>query len=270
MAESDISGIIRTLDRLTSTGDAASWSEFLEQTSPLILQILRLLDRNADNVADAYIFVCRRLKLHRYRRLRQFDPEAGASFPTWFRVVVRNLYIDWRRSRQGRRRQPRAITRLPELSQEVYRAVFEEGLSERESFESLRALFPVLTETQFDSALEQIHEVLGPRQRWLLASRQPRLESLTRDPASDRLEMDPPSSSSNPEARAASREEIQLLRRSVSELPTADRLLLQLRYEQGLSFDRIAQIVSLGSGRQADRRIEEILETLRKEHGTTS
>ena len=122
----------------------AVWDRFLAEFAPLLLQVIHLHTRDPDHLDDCFVFVCERLKRDGLRRLRRFDQNGSASFPTWLRAVTRNLCLDWCRKRFGRPRSFRAIAGLTLLDQEVYRAVYLRGLTESEAIEAVRLSFPEL------------------------------------------------------------------------------------------------------------------------------
>jgi len=251
------------LDRLGSDRGDEAWASFLQTYSPLIVQVVRLFEKNQDEVSDCFVFVCQQLNRDRFRRLKRFKPDGSASFPTWLRVVVRNLYLDWRRKERGRPRPFRSITRLPGLDQEIYRCVYERGMTSSETLHSLQGFFPTLTEDQVGRSLERIGRTLTARQRWLLASRNPRFESLSRDVEEGQPTRDLPSRDADPQTIASDKQLLLVMSRALSRLSPADRLLVRLRFEQGLSLERVAKISGLTDGRRADRRIKEILKHLR-------
>jgi RNA polymerase sigma factor (sigma-70 family) len=53
---------------------------------------------------DRYAYILEKLVESDFRRLRAFDPAAGASFSTWLTVTTRRLCLDHHRSLYGRRR----------------------------------------------------------------------------------------------------------------------------------------------------------------------
>ncbi|MEI4927199.1 sigma factor, partial [Klebsiella pneumoniae] len=75
------------------------------------------------------MFVCEKLCERKYRRLLSFRPNGRARFSTWLRAVVRNLSLDWLRSKFGRRQVFRSIVRLGAIDQEIFKSVFQRGLS---------------------------------------------------------------------------------------------------------------------------------------------
>jgi len=91
MAEARIDTILR---QLRTRDSHAAWSAFIDEYAPLIFDVARRFERDPDNVADCFQFVCERLYEGRFRRLLKFTPQGPAKFSTWLRAVVRNLCLD--------------------------------------------------------------------------------------------------------------------------------------------------------------------------------
>jgi len=251
---------------LAARGSDDLWREFLDAHAPLVLQVVHLFERDADEIEDCFLYVCERLRRDDLRRIRKFRAEGAASFPTWLRAVVRRLCLDWRRHRDGRFRLPRAIARLPALEREVFRNLRLRGCSENETLHRLRALWPGLTRLELADAAARVEKCLTSRQSWLLLLRRPRLQSLSGLPADDGAEEcpdDPADPRADPERDAAAHEALVALRQGLDHLPPPARLLLRLRFEQDLTPDRIAALTGLASPDQANRQIREALATLR-------
>jgi len=245
----------------------SAWSEFLVVYSPLILQVVRLFERDADNVQDCFLFVCERLRRDDLRRIRRFREDGAASFPTWLRAVVRRLCLDWRRHRYGRVRLPRAVARLPELEQEVFRCLHVRHLSENETLHCLTALWPGLTRQQLAEAAAQVGRSLPPQQRWLLLVHRPRLLPLSKtseegDPADGEAGLVDPAV--DPEREAADREQVASLRAAIDRLEPRARLLVRLRYVEELPLEEIARLAGLSGASQVDRLLQRTLDELRK------
>jgi RNA polymerase sigma factor (sigma-70 family) len=66
----------------------------------------------------------------------------------------------------------------------------------------------------------------------------------------------------NPEDLAQSQQDGQLLQDALSQLPPESRLLLMLRYQDGLTLKKIAEITHLGDPYRARRQIENALDML--------
>lgn len=259
--------ITQLLHELRSRSPQAAWAEFLESHSPLILQVVRLFERDPDQIAECFLYVCQELSRHRFRRLLRFNPAGPATFSTWLRAVVRNLCFDWYRKEFGRHRIFQAVARLPALDREVFGCVFEQGLLREETFLSLRQRFPNLTREETEESLARLHRSLTPRHLWLLslrrASAQPLPEDSTRDRPASGMEI--PAPEPDPEVLASVNEQRAALQRVLARLPKPERLLIRLRFERGLTLEQVARLTGLGSAQKADYRLKEILERLRKE-----
>lgn len=259
--------IYSILERLRSSGAAGAWSEFLQLYSPIILQVVQFFERDADHAADCFVFVCEQLSRKRFQRLRRFQLKGRARFSTWLRVVVRNLCVDWHRKEFGRRRIFESIARLPTLDRKIFRCAYEDGMSPDQAFLLLRAHFPHLTMRRIGEGLERIRQSLTSRQQWLLSVRNLRVEALETLGASEEqvLGKQIPDPRADPEALAALNEQRAAVATALSRLEKNERLLLRLRFEQGLTLAEIGRVTQLEDAQSVDRRIRKILERLRKD-----
>ncbi len=251
--------------RLRSAHHPQAWVDFLTVYGPVVLQAVRRSIWDNERAADCFVFVCEQLGGRGYRRLLKYKPESGTSFLTWLRVVVRNLALDWNRRQTGRPRVFESVTRMTLLHQEVYRLRYHEGRSLDEVHALLRQRFPNLSEEDVGRADAELRQSLRPHQQWLLASQ--RAETLPLDagaPGEGPLR-DITDPSPGPEERAISSEEWRRLARGLARLEPSERLLLQLRYGQGVTLARLARFAALPDAQTADRRIRAILERLKKE-----
>jgi RNA polymerase sigma factor (sigma-70 family) len=245
-----------------------AWDDFLNGYSPLILQVVHLFERDEDRIEDCFVFVCERLKRDNLRKIRQFDVGGAATFATWLRAVVRNLCLDWRRHRFGRPRLFRAIARLRELDQEVFRCIHHRGLRENETYHAVRALYPSLTRRELAASIGRINKCLSHHQSWLLASRNPRLESISassNNPGASDGDIELPDREPDPETLSVQQESLTALREAMSDLPAQQRLLLRLRYEQELTLEQIAQLTQLSSAIAVQRIIQAAIATIREQ-----
>jgi RNA polymerase sigma factor (sigma-70 family) len=263
----DDSHVSLLLQTLGSTEARDGWKEFLEQFSPLILQVVRHFEYDPDRVADCFLFACEHLSRDRFRRLRRFRLGGAASFSTWLRAVVRNLCCDWHRREFGRERVFESIARLSPFDQEVFRAIYEDGSSEEEAYLALRSRQPQLTRERLTSSRERIDRVLTPRHRWLLSLRSAESRSeAAAAPQPDGKTPEPQLSDTapNPEEQATFEERRTALRRGLARLTAQERLLVRLRFEEDLSLEQIARAMRLGDAFAVHRRLGEILDRLRK------
>jgi len=244
-----------------------AWSEFLDVYAPLLLQVVHRFEYEEDRAEECFLFVCEQLSANGCRRLRRFQPAGPASFSTWLRLVTRNLCLDWRRRENGRLRAFRSVSRLGALDRRVADCIYERGMSLRETLLALQTFHPSLTEEQLSESLRRVRESLDSRQLWLLGRRRKKLQSLERDSASsnERFEAQIADPDPSPEGLAEIAERRSALTRALARLDSEERLLVRLRYEEGLTLDQVSQLAGLGNPQRADRRIREVLARLRRE-----
>jgi RNA polymerase sigma factor (sigma-70 family) len=263
-----VSEILRALN---SKVPEQAWATFLECYARPIFQVVRLFETDEDDVGSCFLFVCEELSRHGFRRLRRFKLSGAASFVTWLHIVVRRLCLDWHRKEFGRSRVFESIARLSGPDQAVFGIVFERRIPVQAALLPLSGRFPNLTQEELETSCDRIRQALGPRQLWLLATRQPQIEAVDtiiadentspyaqiRDPAPD------------PETLAAQRQQRARLARALAGLSAPDRLLIRLRFEQELTLQQVARLMGFPDPQTADRRLKQILARLRKNIGRT-
>jgi RNA polymerase sigma factor (sigma-70 family) len=103
------------LDRLLQAADApdreAAWEDLILRHTRLILAAARSLGGDNDAVMERYAYVLGKLRENEFRRLRSFNPNAGATFTTWLTVTSRRLCLDLQRAHYGRNRPRHASDR---------------------------------------------------------------------------------------------------------------------------------------------------------------
>jgi len=153
------------------------------------------------------------------------------------------------------------------LNQDVFRCLYEQGLSASEAVISLRSQHPQLTSQQVEDCLESLFRSLKPRQRFLLSLRRAMAGSpdgLTGESDEAALQQ-VPDPQPDAERLFILEEQRASLARSVARLEDVERLLIRLRFEQGLTLQQVAIVAGLPDAQTADRRIKAILGRLRKE-----
>ena len=253
-------------DELRSARAPKAWKLFLEEFSPALYQVAQVHSNTEDEASDCFLYICEQLARNGFRRLLKFKSDGNASFLTWLRVVARNLCLDWYRHQNGRPRAFSVVQRLSSREAEVYRCRFEHGLSESETLERLRTTYPSLSLGEVVEVERHIQHALNSRQRWILATRWQRAsdgnvstlnaeeEGFSLDVADPRLDQE--------HALSEKQQHLQL-RKHVARLSPGERLILQLRFEGGLSLEQIARLANLGDAQRVHRRLTAVLKKLR-------
>jgi len=248
--------VAELLRGLRSADAGAAWVEFLDRYSALIMNSATQFIYQHDRVHECFLYVCEKLSDDGFRRLLKFNPAGKARFKTWLGSVVFNLCVDWHRREFGRATLLPAITALPVFDRSVFHMVIEQGMDKETCFQMLRADFPDLTRELVAKAAGRIFSLMTPRQRWQLAIRTHGRLAPVRIGDRDSVDYlsDP---SSTPEAEAQSRQELKILQQAISQLPAGQRLLLRLRFQEGLSLKTIAKLQQLGDTNRAWRLIQD-------------
>src|SRR5262245_2891698 len=96
------------------------WRAFIDQFTPVMLAAIEQSGlRSRDEVMEVYVEACEHLAADDCARLRRHDPAKG-PLRAWLVRVVRNVLIDWVRSRRGRKRLFGSIQALDPLAQRVF------------------------------------------------------------------------------------------------------------------------------------------------------
>jgi len=259
----------RVLEQFRCDSAELAWKDFLSSYSDLIFGVVRTFSKDVDQNADCFLYVCEKLSEKKYRRLQAFRPDGRARFSTWLRAVVRNLCLDWLRSQFGRRQVFRSIASLEVLDQEIFNSVFQRGVSIQNAWYDLIAKGFEIAYTEFEERADRVRSLLTSRQLWLLSTSRTVIDSLDSDPDAPTsvAAIDP---SPDPEKVALLRDIHVAVSKAMRELDEGDRLLLRLRFLQGLSLIAIAELVGLKNAQTADRRIRDALQKLRANLGAST
>lgn len=246
---------------LSSEDAGKAWVKFLDRYGSLIMNTASQFEYEQDRIDECFLYVCEKLNENGFRRLLRFNTEGTARFRTWLASVVFNLCVDWHRREFGRVRMLPAIAALPAFDRAVYHLVVERGMARESCYQRLRTEFPDLTRDAVANALGRIYSILTPRQRWQISVRRRGRSRTSGDPLKGQVER-LPDPGPGPDAEAETREELDALQHAISHLPANQRLLLRLRFQEGLSLKKIARLLRLGNASRAWRHIQSAIRAL--------
>lgn len=248
--------IRRILASIDSGDRSIAWQRFLAAYSNLLRHVVDQFEPASEPARDCFDFVCAKLSDDNFRRLRSFEPDGPARFETWLTSVACNLCRDWRRSQYGRRRDPENVKRLPEFDRQVFDLVYRQALSLQECLLVLRATAPRFVLKDFHDAHARLQETLSPQQRWRWSN----TKSAPKVSDPEQLSTGKP----GPEAEFLVNEDVEAVRKALSRLDPEDRLILQLRYWQDLTYREISAMLDTGDVFATRRAVDRALKTLRK------
>ena len=249
------------LQRLNSAEAGAAWAVFVDQYSALIMKTVGQFDYREDRSNECFLSVCEKLCDDNFRRLQQFNTTGTATFNNWLSTVVFNLCVDWHRTEFGRATIVPAIAALPAFDRLVYRYCYQLGMSRDSCYQTIKSDFPELGKDQIAASLSRIHSLLTPRQRWRLSLRNRRGENIeVNSPGSHDAQIQ--DQKPGPDELAQAEKELADLQLAFSRLSVEHSLLLHLRFQEGLSFSRIALLEQLGDSHRARRHVQAALDAL--------
>ncbi len=241
------------------------WRAFVDQYTPAMLALIeRAGIRDKDEAMELYVLTCERLADDDCARIRRFDPSKG-SIAAWLSVMVRNVMVDWVRSRAGRRRLFKSIQALPRLEQRVFELFYWENAMPGEMVDRLAGeefgspSLPAVLES-----LERVQQALTERQRGeLLAMSSRGAAPVSLDaPTDDGSQVLDPADPAADVARQAEVEQTDdLMGRALAALAPEDAAIVRLKYEEGMSLKQIRSALHIDT--LTDQRVRDILDRLK-------
>ena len=249
------------LHRLNSSDTGPAWAEFLDYYSELIMKTASQFEYQHDRHNECFLYVCEKLVDDGFRRLLKYNVSNPCSFRTWLGTVIFNLCVDWHRHEYGRATLLPAVAALPAFDQAVYKLAIEQGLDKETTFQTLQADFPDLTRDLLVSSIKRIYSLLTPRQRWQITVRNRRRKRSGGYHNANLVEF-LPDPGIGPEREAQKKQDLERLQRAMARLPYKQRLLISLRFQEGLSLKKIAELNQLGDTNRAWRHLQAALKAL--------
>jgi RNA polymerase sigma factor (sigma-70 family) len=229
------------LIKLFSEGNKSenAWKAFLQQYSKLILKIIWKFNSDYDQVMNKYLYVCTRLCCDNFKLLHKFKPcppNHSPKFSCWLAKVVRNLCIDEHRKTFGRKYLPKALINMDSFEKKVFHFYYGLGYGINEIENML------LAENKGQYSIRQIianfEDICSEKKRpYSFFSRN--VVSLVEfnDNIAYKTYQD-----------KFTDERIDLLENLgylISTLPPLNRILVQLKYWEGLSGTEIARLLNV-------------------------
>ncbi len=225
----------------------------LESHIPLIRGIVCSISRRrrlgSEEADELFSYVMLKFLESDYAPLRRF--EGRSSFKTYLTTVVHRLFLDLRVQRWGKWRPAVAARRLGPVAVRLDRLLHRDRYALRDAIAMLRA-DPAVVETEEEIAelALQIPDRLSPRS----VGEEP-LSQLASDLVADE-------GVSNRHRDALVSKAREALARAMATLPLENRLMLKMRYRDGLTVRAIAWALTL-EPRVLYRRFEKCLKRLR-------
>jgi hypothetical protein len=229
-----------------------AWEVFVERYADTIFSYLHHLGFDYDQAMDQFVYVCEKLCEQDFRRLKavRYAGQRGELTP-WLRTVIKNLSVSFIWSVEGRKRLLKPITKLPLYQQRIFELYFWKGLSPVVICEQLQLEHQAISLIEVFDALETIFSHLSQKKLWRLMSKLSRVRgevSLDEVDEESGVGIQIADRSANPEEALLAREEDERLSQALAVLTPKERLLVQLRYEEGRALKEVAEMLRLNEG----------------------
>ena len=233
------------------SGSATDCQRWLTENDRYVQHVvMRVAARHrlsTDDAEELRSIVYLKLVSDDYSVLRRF--KGHSSLRTYLTVVVTRVCLDYLIARRGKWRPSAAARRAGPTAMRLEMLTVRDGWPFTQACDVLR-INERVTETERE--LEDIAAVLPPRQR-------PRLVRM--DDVDVAHPLVPPADGPMDDDAAGARMHEDLMR-AIEELPSTDRLLIRLRFEEGLTVAQIARALQMDQ-KALYRRFERILRQLR-------
>jgi RNA polymerase sigma factor for flagellar operon FliA len=184
-----------------------------------------------------------------YAVFRQF--QGRSSLKTYLLVVVTRAFQDWRNALWGKWRNSAEAKRLGNLAQQLERLTVRDGLTLDEAHQFLEAAGRGAPRSELAALAARFP--VRPGRHFVS------IDELIEYPASD---TGPAQTAETEEARMLARLIRQAVASTVGDLDPSDRLILRMRFEDGISVADIARALGLEQ-KPLYRRIDRLLDRLR-------
>lgn len=249
-------------------GSEADWHEFIERYSGLVYSVLRRYLFQDEEVRDVWVQVMERLL---DGALRGYEGRSKLS--TWLVFVVRSTVFDHLRSVRGRREEPAGLEDLDERSRLVFDRFYQEGRSYEEvrheldaggllaDGESLAAILAAIEDRISTRVLRRIAWDLHANGVGVASGRMLEfMETATRESIERSGSITPEIELFRKETQAT----LDRVRELMQELPEQERLILELRFDDGWPARRIAEELELSGQREVYTIVTRAARTLRR------
>jgi DNA-directed RNA polymerase specialized sigma24 family protein len=255
------------VERILS-GDDEAWKAFCEIYSPIIERSIRRYVKDAETARDLYVSLLEKLgkgALGGYR--------GASTLAAWLYIVARNHCRDYFRSASGVRHVMGMLKGMSPGERRFFELYYIQGLSMRETCESMRVESGgAMSRVDVIECDEAIRRRIAKKQLAKLAGRLLRPDAARRAETSIETLPEgkeiPDTVAPSPEESADAgpfEEALGKLRAAILGLSAHDRLMLELRFEQGLSLRKTGEILDIGDARRVHEKLAQLFARTRKQ-----
>lgn len=244
----------------------AGFQSLLEKHSDAILRMIRRFLQDQDEVMEVYTYICERLRANDFSALRRFRDTSGVL--PWLSVVAANACRDRFRKRRATSSPKSVIKKLDEREQLVFKYYYQDHRKHEEIAELIDTQHGIpCTRLDVVRAIGRIDDLLTTGRRWfLLAALHANKPSYSIEALREETGYQPTAVTDvdSFEEEHQRKELIGRLHQALEHLEPSDQLLVQLRFEHGMTAPQIARIMKYDNHRRVYTRLRTVFNQLRK------
>lgn len=244
----------------------AGYQKLLEDYSDVILRMIRRFLQDQDEVMEVYTYVCERLRANDFSALRRFEDTSGVL--PWLSVVTANACRDRFRKRRATSSPRSVIDQLDERERLVFAYYYQEQRTHEEITELIATQHDIpCTRLDVVRAIGRIDDLLTTGRRWfLLAALHANKPSFSLEALREETGYQPTAVTNVDgfEEEEQRKELLGRLHQALEQLASSDQLLVQLRFEHGMTAPQIARIMKYDNHRRVYTRLRTVFNQLRK------
>jgi DNA-directed RNA polymerase specialized sigma24 family protein len=240
-----------------------AYAELLKRFSPVIIRMIRRFMYDQDEVMEVYTSVCERLRAKNFKALRRF--RINKEITPWLSVVVANACRDRFRKKRFTSVPQSVISKLDAREKLVFKYYYQEQYQQDHIVEIIKGKHSTeCTALDVAHALDKIESLLSINKRWhlIMALNQNKamlsLEDL-QEFGFEAASTDTATPKADPAKNNAER-----LVDALDTLEPEDRLLVLLRFEQGMKASEIADVLAFENHKYVYTRLRTIVNRLRR------
>jgi len=262
------------LKNLLTQGNRQAWEAFLALYSKIIFGVVSNFASDYDERMELFVFICEALTKNNFKKLRLFKSQGRkqkTKFATWLVLVAKNLCVDWYRKNNGRIRLIRAIDRLSQIDQRIFKLIYLDGNVYSHAFEVLHTDDHIqLKVSDFYRSISRIDKALTSKKYEKLAANlnRHRLKISVDDvekfhAQSQKMEL-PNKVGERPDVEFQRKESLRELLQAINKLPAQDKLIIRLWFEQGLTAKEISAVMKYEKSDFIYLKIKRVLASLKR------
>lgn len=240
-----------------------AYAELLKRFSPVIIRMIRRFMYDQDEVMEVYTSVCERLRAKNFKALRRF--RINKEITPWLSVVVANACRDRFRKNRYTSVPQSVISKLDDREKLVFKYYYQEQYQQDHIVEIIKGKNAMsCTALDVAHALDKIESMLSINKRWHLIMALNQNKAMLSIEDLKEFGFEAASTDTASPKHDPAKDNAERLVDALKSLDPEDRLLVLLRFEQGMKASEIADALAFDNHKYVYTRLRTIVNRLRR------